>query len=372
MSVLRFVHPVLPSRELARGPARVVVDGLACVLFRDADGRAAALLDRCPHRFAPLSLGRVRDDGTIQCPYHGWRFDRDGRGRNPSQPTLTKCDATALACEERYGYVWIAERGSPSSPADKGLQVPRWSFDGYALAGSFSTRFDAPLHVALDNFSEDEHTPWVHTRLGWREEDAHRVQFSCEVKDDSTVVHYDAPQRPSAAALLLGVRRGDVFHNDWTTRFDPVRTIYRTHWRDPKTGKERAPSVISPIYFVPETERTTMLHTFVFLRAARPLMKLPPVRRFATWLARHEIEDDARFIRAVAGTPRSMKGMRLDRFDAPLVANHRLLDRIYFDRVDHPSIDDGEKSADASENPRKPAGTEGAPTLSYIRWTKRS
>src|SRR5882757_7605413 len=46
--------------------------------FRAENGEIAATGDLCPHRFAPLHLGKVVD-GTIECPYHGLRFDRTGR-----------------------------------------------------------------------------------------------------------------------------------------------------------------------------------------------------------------------------------------------------------------------------------------------------
>ena len=53
--------------------------GEPIVLFRRMDGAIAALEDRCPHRKAPLSLGR-RWDGKIQCNYHGARFNGDKAG----------------------------------------------------------------------------------------------------------------------------------------------------------------------------------------------------------------------------------------------------------------------------------------------------
>src|SRR5580698_5671485 len=45
------------------------------VLWRDKAGVARALEDRCPHRRAPLSRGCIRDNGWIQCGYHGWSYD---------------------------------------------------------------------------------------------------------------------------------------------------------------------------------------------------------------------------------------------------------------------------------------------------------
>ena len=65
----------LPAGELL---ARTLLDE-PLVFYRDASGTPRALADRCPHRFAPLSMGRVCDGGaSVQCPYHGLRFDGSG------------------------------------------------------------------------------------------------------------------------------------------------------------------------------------------------------------------------------------------------------------------------------------------------------
>ncbi len=75
--VRRFFHPVLAARALRKKPVRVELAGQAYVLFRDGRGQPAALLDRCPHRFSPLSAGRVREvqaifDRHMQTA-HAWR-----------------------------------------------------------------------------------------------------------------------------------------------------------------------------------------------------------------------------------------------------------------------------------------------------------
>ena len=64
--------------EIASGPLGRTICGNRMVLFRSEGGAISALEDFCPHRGAPLSLGRVRDDGRIVCGYHGLR---DGRRR---------------------------------------------------------------------------------------------------------------------------------------------------------------------------------------------------------------------------------------------------------------------------------------------------
>ena len=338
-AITRFFHPVLPSRALRKKPVKVTIDGESYALFRDARGRANAVADRCPHRFAPLSKGHVRGN-LLVCPYHGWTFDGEGRGRSASQPSLTRCDVRAMRAEERHGYIWIASRDATGS-------VPRWDFEAdHRFCGSFPMRFDAPLHVALDNFSEDEHTPFVHTRLGWDEDGLDRIGFRADNFDDRTEVHYDAPQRPTRAGRVFGLRPGDVFHNDWVTRFDPVHTIYRTRWVDPKTSTVRPLRIVSPIFFVPETDKTTILHTFVFIQLGESHARFfPLLRHIATAIAWGEIRDDSRFVPLVRDTPASMRGMRLGKFDKPLVQNRRLLEKLYFARVASP--DDGADDAHA-------------------------
>src|SRR5262245_31784146 len=68
------------SDELSGAPISRSILGVPLVLFREQGGRAAALLDRCPHRNVPLSLGRVAE-GQLECAYHGWRFDGTGACR---------------------------------------------------------------------------------------------------------------------------------------------------------------------------------------------------------------------------------------------------------------------------------------------------
>ena len=54
--------------------------GTDVVLWRDAEGRPVCQEAYCPHLGAHLGVGgTVRDDGCIQCPFHGWAYGADGR-----------------------------------------------------------------------------------------------------------------------------------------------------------------------------------------------------------------------------------------------------------------------------------------------------
>lgn len=362
--VLRWFHPLLKGSLLGSTPRRVQVNGEAYALFRDADGKPAAVADACPHRFAPLSSGKVRADGRLQCPYHGWHFDAEGRGVSPSNATHAKCDTRALRVEEKYGWLWACSRGgdAQSSAVRRGAEsaaesgagatqsprgpnsqetVPELERDGYRFTGAFSMLMPAPLHVALDNFSENEHVPFVHTRLGWSEADVQSIEFEAENRDDSTVVKYGAPQRWSPLLWLFDLKRGDRYHNNWVTRFDPVRTEYEICWTS-RDGAQRPFLTRSTIFMVPETPRTTWFHVFITTR----LDKSYPLRGWMFRLAAlalgwWEVRDDARFLPLVADvTPPGRLTGKLGKFDKPLIHNRKLLERYY-----------GEESAPSSSSP---------------------
>lgn len=83
---------------------------LPLAIFRDPAGVVHALDARCPHRFAPLSLGQVTETGLLRCQYHGLAFDGQGRcidnphgdGRIPAAAHVR-----AYPIIERWGMMWI-------------------------------------------------------------------------------------------------------------------------------------------------------------------------------------------------------------------------------------------------------------------------
>jgi phenylpropionate dioxygenase-like ring-hydroxylating dioxygenase large terminal subunit len=104
--------PVLPVDEINSAPVAVELAGQSLVLFRNSAGKIAALLDRCPHRGAALSLGSVTSDGCLECPYHGWHFATDGactrvplNRLNPAQ--LSKLSVVSFPTRVIAGLVWV-------------------------------------------------------------------------------------------------------------------------------------------------------------------------------------------------------------------------------------------------------------------------
>jgi phenylpropionate dioxygenase-like ring-hydroxylating dioxygenase large terminal subunit len=155
------------AHELARDQllARRLFDR-PVVLFRRTDGTAAAIADYCPHRFAPLSLGRLKGD-AIECGYHGLQFDGSGACvHNPHGTGLIPkaCRVPSYPLVERHGILWIWP-GDPQQAA--ATEVPDFS---YLVAEGRKTVFGmAPVaanyELIADNLMDASHTQYVHQDL---------------------------------------------------------------------------------------------------------------------------------------------------------------------------------------------------------------
>jgi len=104
------------SSELGDDPIGRYFLDQPVVMYRDSARRPVALTDRCPHRFAPLHLGRVQGD-RIACGYHGLVFSSDGRCVHTPHGDNTipaKADLRSYPVVERDGVIWIW-MGNPAS-----------------------------------------------------------------------------------------------------------------------------------------------------------------------------------------------------------------------------------------------------------------
>lgn len=152
------------SEQLGERPLSRTIFDLPVALFRDRQGRAAALLDRCAHRNAPLSLGSVDDAGHLACAYHGWRFD--GRGACRRVPGLldgsdgTGRSVPAFATREADGFVWIWARAD-AEPVGAPVPIPHEDDNGYLRV---VREYDVActLHAALENALDVPHTAFLH------------------------------------------------------------------------------------------------------------------------------------------------------------------------------------------------------------------
>jgi phenylpropionate dioxygenase-like ring-hydroxylating dioxygenase large terminal subunit len=93
--------------EVGRQPLGRWLLDTPVVLYRTEAGEAVALEDRCPHRQAPLSIGRIRGD-AIECGYHGFQFGSSGRCiRVPSMSSPPPIRVEAYPVREVGPLVWV-------------------------------------------------------------------------------------------------------------------------------------------------------------------------------------------------------------------------------------------------------------------------
>jgi phenylpropionate dioxygenase-like ring-hydroxylating dioxygenase large terminal subunit len=189
--------------------------GEPVALFRRRDGSPAALRDRCPHRFAPLSAGILSED-QIMCRYHGLRFDGQGHcTHNPHGAATKSLNVQSWPVVDAYRATWIW-MGDPSR-ADPKL-IPPMDYLGDAPETAFSSGqlLSGVGHYELfsDNILDLSHTDYLHPNtLGGGAITRTKQQIE-EAKDFIEVTWYSANTAPSplVRSLIQNMpERTDVF-----------------------------------------------------------------------------------------------------------------------------------------------------------------
>jgi vanillate O-demethylase monooxygenase subunit len=155
-------YAVAIADQLGTEPVRREIFGEPVVLYRGKSGNVHALFDACPHRNAPLSLGKVCGD-AIQCRYHGFEFDSGGQcTKVPGQekaPSVLRARAYPLV--ERYGVIWLWPGDADAASEDRLVDWP-WYSDPAFRCLHLEFVLDAPVEMAIDNLMDLTHVHFVH------------------------------------------------------------------------------------------------------------------------------------------------------------------------------------------------------------------
>lgn len=180
-------HPVVASHMLREAPMALGLLGEALVLWRD-HGAVHAWADRCPHRGARLSLGRVLTTvhgPRLECAYHGWQFEAGGRCRHvPASPDFQPPPGhttTAFEAREAHGLVWVRldAPGAELPQAPPAFAEADDSAWRRVVCGPYSVSTSAPRLV--ENFLDLSHFGFVHE--GWLGERGHAQVMSGVVSE---------------------------------------------------------------------------------------------------------------------------------------------------------------------------------------------
>jgi len=149
------------AAELTDAPLGRTVCQQPLAFFRNAAGQAVALEDWCPHRGAPLSLGRVVE-GRLICGYHGLEMGCDGRTvAMPGQRVRGFSPIRSFPVVEYAGFVWIWP-GDPALAHREALPKLPWvDNDGWAFGGGlYHVRCD--YRLMIDNLMDLTQETYVH------------------------------------------------------------------------------------------------------------------------------------------------------------------------------------------------------------------
>ena len=210
-------YPALRSGELRKGRMETaLLLGVPLVLGRKNDGALFALRDLCPHRGIPLSAGWF-DGETVQCRYHGWRFEPCG-GQCTEIPSLTQIDtlqptkiyAGAYPCRERDGYAWVylptagMGRVTEATVLPPVPEVPKFG----EVFRSAHLQAELPCNVdhGIIGLMDPAHGPFVHRSWWWRSAASiHEKSKRFEPLPEGFRMTAHAPSANSAPYKLLGV-----------------------------------------------------------------------------------------------------------------------------------------------------------------------
>ncbi|KAM3572772.1 hypothetical protein VYU27_005246 [Nannochloropsis oceanica] len=184
-------YPVALTRDLDSAvPTKVTLLGRDLVLWKEGAVAAAAsgnppawrcFIDRCPHRMAPLSEGRVDSKtGHLQCAYHGWEFggsgacskipqaDPDADQSEATARRSRRACATALPSQEAQGMIWVWPDTSDKGLAASKVVKPTLMEDVDEKAMSYLVVCrDMPygFETLLENGIDPSHLPFAHHNI---------------------------------------------------------------------------------------------------------------------------------------------------------------------------------------------------------------
>jgi phenylpropionate dioxygenase-like ring-hydroxylating dioxygenase large terminal subunit len=180
-------YPVAYVEDLDKvRPTRFTLLDRGIVIWWDPQGKSWRVFeDKCPHRLAPLSEGRVNEEGLLECPYHGWAFSGSGacehipQADEGTQATLSnRACAISMPTAVRQGLLFVYPGTADNAPK---VNVPIIDLveedpEGWVILNTFR---DLPYDALtlLENVLDASHIPYTHHKTVGNRENAAPMQM---------------------------------------------------------------------------------------------------------------------------------------------------------------------------------------------------
>ena len=186
--------------------------GEPVLLGRTHDGHPFGLRDICPHRGVPLSAGRLLEENTVECSYHGWRFRPEGTcAAIPSLVDGQDIDPSRIRVRsypvrEQDGLIWIFMPAPGQEFTQPAFDPPKVLLGGNARPQIVECqRFRCAMDHAVVGLMDPAHGPFVHQAWYWRSRHsihAKAKRFAPSLRGFTMVAH--EPSSNSFAYRILG------------------------------------------------------------------------------------------------------------------------------------------------------------------------
>ena len=196
---------------------REMLCGEPVLLGRTKEGAAFALRDICPHRAAPLSAGRIRE-GTVECPYHGWRFRPEGQCAfipsllQDQELNISGIKVRSYPVREQDGLIWVYFAADAKADTPAILDPPRIPIaaaDGQAVPRFVEAQlFPCEVDHAVVGLMDPAHGPFVHNVWWWRHSSSIHAKKKHHAPSERGFVM--VTHKPSSNSLFYKILGGDL------------------------------------------------------------------------------------------------------------------------------------------------------------------
>jgi len=306
-------YVVLESREVKHKPIGVTRMGEKLVFWRDAQGQVRCLRDRCAHRGAALSKGRVTH-GHIACPFHGFEYDATGQcqvipANGHNSPVPERFKVGAYPTHEAHDWIWIWW----GEPRDT-LPPTRFfdDIDDTFVYATIQDPWDTHYSRVLENQLDVVHLPFVHHNTIGRGERTVVDGPGVEWVDDDLMYVYVYNRADDGTPP----RKPDAVPVPDPTRDYKLELLMPNLWQNRIGEKVRVVGAFVPV---------DATHTLLYLRFYQKFLRVPLLGQAITRLAmpfnRLVAHQDRRVVNTQEPKASGLKiGERLVPGDRPIVA----------------------------------------------------
>jgi phenylpropionate dioxygenase-like ring-hydroxylating dioxygenase large terminal subunit len=219
---INFWYPICTAEELnEESPRRAELLGVRLAAFRDESGDAHVLADTCIHRGGSLSKGKVVGN-NVQCPYHGWEFNGDGKCQKiPSMPDKTppaRAKVDAYPVQEKYGIVFAFLGDLPEAERPPLHVVEEYDQEGWQFSGPLAFEIDGYYERSVENGLDPVHNEFVHPAQGAPALDEERLTIDdLEWGSRFHAQFGELTDKESHAAVVERADTGELSAGSWHT-----------------------------------------------------------------------------------------------------------------------------------------------------------